>query len=215
MENTSVKIHRVQNSMEPWFAELLRIYEEAHPASERKSTEALLLMLRRPEYLFHVVTQEDQVVGFSIVLCFLESDAALLEYMAVDRKWRGRGIGQVLFREMFQLQEMAERYLLIEVDSDQAGTIDSVTATRRKAFYQKLGCRQIEKLRYLMPQVSTSLPPAMELFVHRQNLPPGILERSHLRAWLESCYVQVYGKDARDPRIETMLNPLPAVLRLL
>jgi N-acetylglutamate synthase-like GNAT family acetyltransferase len=214
MENTSVKIHRVHSGMEAEIAELLRIYQEAHPASERKSVKALLSMLQRSDYFFHVASQEGRIVGFSIVLCFLEADAALLEYMAIDRKWRGRGIGQILFHGVVQLQEMAERFLLAEVDSDRAGTADQIAATRRKAFYRRLGCRQIENLRYLMPQVSTALPPAMELLVHQQNL-PSVLERSHLRVWLESCYAQVYGKDAHDPRIEAMLKPLPAALRLL
>ncbi|MDE3147883.1 MAG: GNAT family N-acetyltransferase [Acidobacteriota bacterium] len=214
MKDDQLKIHRVQNSTEPEFAELVRIYSEAHPASERKSVAMLSSMVERPEYLFQVVSQANQVLGFAIVLCFVDSDACLLEYMAVERKWRSRGIGKFLFTELVKLQEISERYLLAEVDSDKAETADKKDRTRRKDFYRRLGCREIEKICYIMPQVSSALPPAMDLLVYRRMLPDSI-ERTDLRKWLQSCYVQVYGKAESDPRIETMLKDLPAVLRLI
>jgi GNAT superfamily N-acetyltransferase len=214
MDDNALELHRVHDSTKPEFAELVRIYSEAHPRNERKNVESLSLMLARPEYLFHVVSHQNLVAGFAIVLCFTEADAGLLEYMAVDQNWRGHGIGQFLFTELVKLRELSRRYLLAEVDSDKAETADRIDRMRRKAFYHRLGCKEIEKLCYIMPQVSSAMPPAMDLLVYRQNLPLSI-ERSHLRKWLQSCYVQVYGKDENDPRIEMMLRNLPENLRLL
>ena len=214
MNDSALKLHRVHASTEPEFAELVRIYSEAHPESERKKVELLSMMLERPEYLFQVVSHQDRVIGFAIILCFAESDACLLEYMAIDKSQRGQGIGQFLFKELIKLRELSGRYLLAEVDSDKTETADRIDRTRRKAFYRRLGCKEIEKLCYIMPKISTTTPPAMDLLVHRQILPQSI-ERSHLRNWLQSCYVQVYGMDKNDPRIDMMLRNLPEDLRLL
>jgi N-acetylglutamate synthase-like GNAT family acetyltransferase len=214
VEDSPLKIRSVLNSAQPEFAELVRIYSEAHPASERKSGGMLSSMIERPEYLFQVASLANQVLGFAIVLCFIESDACLLEYMAVDHKWRDQGIGKFLFTEVVKLKEIAERYLLAEVDSDKAKTPDRDERTRRKAFYRRLGFKEVEKLAYIMPQVSGALPPAMDLLVYRRIL-PGSIERSHLRQWLENCYVQAYGRSQSDPHIDKMVKDLPPNLQLV
>ncbi|MEO8466942.1 MAG: hypothetical protein ABI640_16515 [Gammaproteobacteria bacterium] len=67
------------------FAELLRLYREAIPSSERKQDDELREMLARDDYEFRVALRDDGVVGFTIVKRFQSCDASLLEYMAVDR----------------------------------------------------------------------------------------------------------------------------------
>jgi GNAT superfamily N-acetyltransferase len=171
-------------------------------------------MIRRPEYIFLVALQDHLVVGFSITLCFLGSDAALLEYMAVAPDRRSRGIGQVLFEETVKFEEASERYVLMEVDSDKGQSSDKTDRTRRKSFYKRLGCREIGGLSYIMPPVSNSMPPAMDILVYRREL-PDIVEKSHLRNWLESCYIQVYEIPASDFRIKVMIESLPDTLRLI
>ncbi|MGA3159977.1 MAG: GNAT family N-acetyltransferase [Terracidiphilus sp.] len=209
-----VKIQRIQSGIDPVFAELVRIYIESHPESERKPASLLSSMIMRPEYLFLVAIQDKLVVGFSITLCFLKSDAALLEYMAVAPNRRGQGIGQNLFKETVKFEKASERFILAEVDSDKRQMADITDRTRRKNFYRRLGCREIDGLSYIMPPVSNSKPPAMDLLVYRRELPKTV-EKKHLRAWLESCYIQVYGMTASDSRIDRMLRNLPKHLRLI
>jgi ribosomal protein S18 acetylase RimI-like enzyme len=204
----SLRVRRIHSGSDPAFAELVGIYTESHPESERKPASLLASMIERPEYRFLVVSQGTFVVGFSISIYFLHSDAALLEYMAVTPNRRGQGIGQFLFKETVKPKEDAERFLLAEVDSDREQSADKSERSRRKGFYRRLGCREVEGLRYLMPTVSSAKPPAMDLLVYRRELPKSI-ERTRLRKWLESCYVEVYGMKASDPRIESMLNNLP------
>jgi len=209
-----VKMQRIQSGSDPAFAELVRIYMESHPESERKPASLLSSMIMRPEYLFLVATQDRLVVGFSITLCFLNSDAALLEYMAVTPNLRGQGIGQTLFKETVKFEKASERFILAEVDSDKRQTADKTNRMRRKKFYRKLGCQEIDGLSYIMPPVSNSKPPAMDLLVYRRELPKTV-EKEHLRAWLQSCYIQVYGMTANDSRIDKMLENLPKHLRLI
>ncbi|HEY1985509.1 MAG TPA: GNAT family N-acetyltransferase [Terracidiphilus sp.] len=207
-------IHRVLTSAQPEFHALLGIYTQAHPESERKSLASLSAMIARPECFFLAALHHGAVVGFTISNCFLDSDAALLEYMAVAVDHRNRGIGKSLFQATVNFPALAPRTVLIEVDSNLVAAPDAADCTRRKAFYRSLGCREIERLSFLMPRVSSTLPPPMELLVYRNRLPQSI-EKARLLRWLRDCYVQVYQAPPNDPRIDAMLSPLPDTIRLL
>jgi ribosomal protein S18 acetylase RimI-like enzyme len=200
-----MNFHRIASATEPEFDALLRIYTESLPASERKNADALRRMIERPEYFFLAAIDAGAVVGFAIATAFVDSDAALLEYMAVDRERRGMGIGAALFRAAVAWPGLCSRYLLIEVESE---------AERAKGFYRQLGARQIEGLAYRMPQVSNAEPPRMDMLVYGDELPDSI-EKARLRGWLAACYGQVYGVTESDGRIGAMMNGLPNTIRLI
>ena len=210
----SLSIHRVDSSSDPNFAPLSRIYAESFPEAERKSVAKLSQMIERSAYQFLTASQQDSVVGYSIAARLQDCDACLLEYLSVDREHRGQGIGQFLFAKTAESRPVADRILLIEVESDKNESAEKAIRTRRKSFYRKLGCREIPFLKYLMPQVSTGTLPPMDWMVYHPSLPQSI-EKARVRHWLESCYEQVYNVSAGDPRIEFMLDALPDNLQLI
>jgi len=212
--NPSQAIHRVSSSSDPNFAPLSRIYAESFPEAERKSLAKLSQMIERPAYQFLTVSQRDSVVGYSIAASLQDSDACLLEYLSVDCRQRGQGIGQFLFRKTAESRPVADRILLIEVESDKHESAERDLRTRRKSFYRKLGCREVPFLKYLMPQVSTGILPPMDWMLYHPSLPESI-EKARLRHWLQSCYEQVYNVSAQDPRIDFMLDGLPGSLQLI
>jgi ribosomal protein S18 acetylase RimI-like enzyme len=209
-----MEIARIQSADDPRFDMLLRIYAEALPASERKSADALRRMIARPEYFFLAAIEEAALVGFSIAIAFVDSDAALLEYLAVDAKRRGKGLGEMLFRATAGRSELRGRFLLCEVESEAANETDAAIRARRKNFYRRLGAKQIEGLSYIMPPVSSALPPAMDMLAIRNEM-PGSIEKSHVRAWLNACYRQVYDVSEDDVRIDAMLGGLQEIIRLI
>jgi ribosomal protein S18 acetylase RimI-like enzyme len=221
--SATLRTARLHAPDDPRFAGLLAIYTEAHPASERKPVDQLAAMITRPEYLFLVAEQQSHtpsvdaapaIAGFAIALCLPNTDACLLEYMAVARDHRNQGIGQLLFRQTLARPEIAGRFLLAEVDSDKLPCPDRADRTRRKVFYRRLGCHEIAGLSYLMPPVSTSTPPPMDILVHHPD-GTGIISIATLKAWLTACYTAVYGRPADDPRIAAMLRDLPETCVLL
>jgi ribosomal protein S18 acetylase RimI-like enzyme len=214
MKAHDIQLRRVRSVHETEFDDLVKIYTEAHPRSERKSPERLSTMIQQTGYFFLVAVESSVVVGFSIVRAFDNSDAALLEYMAVAHDRRNQGVGQRLFVETANFEEISSRFLLAEVDSEKKPTDDRADRIRRKNFYRRLGCREVEQLCYIMPPVSSSAPPDMDILVYKRDLPP-FIELTRLRQWLVCCYVQVYGLSASDPRIANMLQGLPANVRLV
>ena len=207
-------IRRLTSCADPDFDSLGRIYADSFPEGERKSIAKLSGMIEDPAYHFLTVSQSKTVVGYSIAACLKDCDACLLEYMSVDREHRGQGIGQFLFGQTAKSSPLSDRILLIEVESDKTESPEKAIRTRRKAFYRRLGCREIPFLNYLMPKVSTGTLPPMDWMVYHPSLPRSI-EKCRLRHWLQSCYTQVYGQAGNDPRIESMLHGLPESLPLL
>jgi GNAT superfamily N-acetyltransferase len=192
------------------FRDLLRIYREAIPSSERKDDGVLGDMLARDDYEFRVAQLETGVVGFTIVKNFRSCDASLLEYMAVDRPQRGNGIGSLLFRHASSADSTIARYVLIEVEDAEevVGLPEDAQRRRRKAFYHANGCREVAELSYLMPTVSAEQPPRMRLMAYRRDLPKTI-DKVELRRWLEGIYVEVYRQSVSDVRIAQMLAAVP------
>lgn len=197
------------------FGELLRIYREAIPPSERKDDCVLAEMLARDDYEFRVAREADRVLGFTIVKTFRQSAVSLLEYMAVERSRRGGGIGSRLFHDACSTETTRARFVLIEVEDEEqvTGLTEDTQRRRRKAFYRANGCREVEGLSYLMPTVSAEQPPQMNLLAYCRDL-PATIDKAVLRRWLESIYVEVYRQPADDPRIAMMLADLPVQIGL-
>ena len=214
LPSCDLNVRRVSSVNEPAFDALIAIYAEAHAPSERKSPAQLASMLQQPGYSFLVANESNTVVGFSIVRLLGDSDAALLEYLAVARDCRSQGIGQQLFVETVNFEAVSSRFLLVEVDSDKTRTADHEDRLRRKRFYRGLGCREIDLLHYIMPPVATAPPPAMDMLVYKRDLPPHI-DKARVRQWLECCYVDVYGMPANVLRIDVMVHELPENVQLI
>ncbi len=193
---------RVNEARSADFEQAWEIYEEALPSGERKPRAAIEAVPEREDYRLFVLRDSGRVVSFAIIFVSPEEPFALLEYMASHKDWRGRGAGGALFRLL--VAEIGKRTLLAEVDSDREAGSDRTMRARRKSFYRRLGCRQVEGLDYLMPVVADTAPPRMDLML----CPPGDalpLKRARLRAWLEEVYAAVYGQALPDPRIDSMM----------
>ena len=187
------------------FPELYDVYVDSLPARERKGRNAVAAMCSREDYKVLVAERGRTVIGFSTVFAPPGERFCLLEYLAVRRDWRGRGVGTGLFRQS-QLAAGADddATMLLEVDLPLPSSSDYQVATRRMAFYQRLGCMRIEALEYILPLPGDGPPPEMRLLVYR----PGAFSaigKSTLQRWLELVYTIVYGTDRCDERIAQMM----------
>ena len=214
LRHSQLEVRRLHSVLNAAFAQLLEIYMEANEPGERKSPEQLAVMIQEPGYHFLAALESGVVVGLQILRLLEGCDAALLEYNAVAHDRRSTGIGSALFRKMAGLEEFANRFLLAEVGSDKKPGADQEERTRRKEFYRRLGWREIEGLDYIMPPVSSTMPSEMDMLVYARELPDAI-ERERIRRWLERSYADVYGLPADDPRVDAIMGPLPALVRLI
>lgn len=173
-------------------------------------------MVCKPNYRFLLAQDRDTVVGFSISFEAAAESFCLLEYMAVDKSYRGHGVGSALFKATTSAVrgEHGAMPILLEVDSDRELAGDQELRRRRRNFYRRLGCRHIADCAYIMPLAGEDPAPEMDLFVHAPEPTPAI-PRAKLQRWLEVIYREVYARSADDPRIAMMLDGVPDPIQLL
>jgi ribosomal protein S18 acetylase RimI-like enzyme len=189
---------------------LIALYEAAFLASERKPSAVVRAMASDPAYRVGVARQGGAVVGFAILFRFPGGGLALLEYMAVDPEHRAQGIGEALFRDAVSGLD-AGVTLTVEVEADAAPHPDQADRARRKAFYRRLGCLEVEGLDYRVPLPGG--PPPMNLMVWRPTATEVVGVK--LRDWLGRLYRDGYGVGDHDPRFTAMTAGLPARARLI
>jgi ribosomal protein S18 acetylase RimI-like enzyme len=200
-EGTSIRSVRDDRDL----AALLDIYRRAIPRSERRSDEAIAALLDSPAHRLAVADRGGEVVGFYVL--FVGGAVAMLEYLAIRETARGGGLGSALYRHARSAAGALP--LLVEVESDRAEGPERSLRSRRKAFYRRLGCRELAGLRYRLPLGDD--PPAIDLLV---DSPSSGVKKDELETWLREIYTRVYGCAADDPRLAAMLAPLPEMLEL-
>jgi GNAT superfamily N-acetyltransferase len=192
------------------FQALLRLYEEALPARERKSAEAVRAMIASPNYRVLLAQAGEEIVGFAILL--IGKTMALLEYMAVRQEVRGQGVGSSLYRYARDACAPRGLPLLVEVDSEREIAPDRDDRLRRKQFYLRLGCRQIDGLDYQLPLPGEKPPPLMDMLVDSPL--SAQIPREKVAAWLREIYRSAYDCEMDDPRLLAMLGSLPTEVTL-
>ena len=173
-------------------------------------------MVRAPEYWVGVMKAAGHVTGFSILFLPPAERFALLEYMAVAREQRNRGLGTRLFKQTVVQAVTPKRPsfpIVLEVDSDREACRDQQMRTRRQQFYRRLGCLRISGLHYILPLPGHGPAPEMDLMLYSaeplRDVPKGELER-----WLKTIYRDVYRCSVDDPRIVQMLHDVSDPVRL-
>lgn len=183
------------------FAEAFAIYRDQIEPSEQKTEAELRSLVRRPDYRFVLARRDGRVCAFALAFVPPRHRFVLIEYVAVEAGSQGGGLGSDMFRLL--LETLAQdRIALLEVDAPREG--DGAEQRRRRlAFYERLGCRQIEGVDYQLPLRAFGAPPPMVLLAHAPDAVEAI-PRRRLTRWLRSLYTDVYGQQDSDPRIAEM-----------
>ncbi len=187
---------------------ICRIYTDSIPRCEQDPLADLRDWVWRTDQRLIVARCAGEIVGFSSL--YLAAEFCFLEYMAVDRHYRGQGIGGDLFRATVRVATAVRpgAALLLEVEADSPGEPDARERRERHEFYYRLGCRPIPGLSYRLPPRLSELQPGMDLLVY-VGVPTPSIPRPLMGRWLSEIYGQVYGCSPADPRIAEMLGALP------
>lgn len=193
---------RLRESEGPRFDQFFAVYRSSMPPREQRSKQGLHQLIARGDYRVFLFLEGEMVLGYSVVFMPRGQSMALLEYMGTRAERRNAGLGALIFAK--SAAKAAGRFLLIEADSDREAAADRPIRTRRKAFYRRLGCRQISGLDYLFALPGKGPPPVMDLLVLP---PPGRLRisKAMLRGWLQAIFIGAYAQAADDERIDRMM----------
>lgn len=121
------------------------INAEAFPPSERKPCSTLLEEIAVGRRLLFTATHDGSLVGFALLAPNVAPDIHLLEFLAVDRAWRGNSVGTRLLEFIVRELRAAASGILVEVESDEAGSPEEQAIRRmRIQFYCRNEARVLD-----------------------------------------------------------------------
>lgn len=159
------------------FERAWEMYEEAFPEDERRSLSQQVDLLDNPLYHFDCLHDGEEVAGF--IAWWSLSGFVFIDHFAMDRKKRGKGLGQSFLRDFLSKRGPAA---VLEVERPW-----SATAKKRIAFYERLGFH-LNEYDYLQPPFSKDKRP-VPLFI--MSSPSELGRESFEKVRLE-LYERVY-----------------------
>lgn len=213
----AVIIKEVNDFNSKEFEQALHIYSTSFPAVETKPIEKVVHMLKNDEnYHLYVVTENNIVVGFSLMYVFRDLDAGLLDYMAVIPERRGSGLGKRVFTYTFdQFCSILKSPLglLLEIQNETSDNLpDQIKRKRRILFYTKLGAKLLNGVNYLIPPQHGDKPEETYLMI---AVAQKIKSFSHdlVTQFINAIYKRVYDYQKND-LIEKIVQTMPKTIDL-
>ncbi len=143
------------------FKMAMKIYSASFPEAERRPRAAIEDALRRGKIHLIVGRIGGKVRTMALLYPVYGTQFVLVDYIATSQEIRGRGIGGKLLHSAFDLiDELLPDgrkfdYLLAEAENP-SSDVDE-TRVRRIEFYRRLGMKELEGVRHLLPPMH--LPP--------------------------------------------------------
>lgn len=130
----------LQKPRSPWhWLRLYLLYLQAFPPSERKPFGIIRRMYRQGRTDVWCLTENGRFLGLATTVN--GGDLILLDYFAVEKNFRGRGIGS---RAMALLLETyRDRGFFVEIESTKENCPDRENRRKRKHFYLSCGLEEL------------------------------------------------------------------------
>jgi len=112
-----------------------RLYIDAFPASERKPFWVILQKVRIRKTDVWCLYADSKFAGFATTIN--GDHEVLLDYLAVKKAFRGKGIGRNALRAM--MDRYQPHGMMVEIESPFEACEDQTERIRRKAFYRSCG----------------------------------------------------------------------------
>jgi ribosomal protein S18 acetylase RimI-like enzyme len=200
--SSRLSFSRVERYGSRRFRDAMRIYVVEFPRESRLSIHRIRALLKERDYQLIVAEEEGRVLGFALIWLCRRPALVHLDYIAIARQWKGKGIGTALYGWLIKhLQELSPRasLLTLEVDAELI------------AFYQRSQTRLLREVSYLFPGPLGPVP--MQLMVYDAQ-DRGTLDRKTVRGMIRALYCGLHRRQPTDSSLRFCLSRLPAQIAL-
>ncbi len=194
------------------YKEVITIYNELFPANERQPLDVIEERIVTGKAILLVAKVEGCVVGFAILWNFANSNFALLDYLAVDNRWRNKKIGTALMNEIKRMSINWGKNLILEIEHPSEGD-NCEDREKRLRFYLDNGALILNKVPYMLPSLDGTNSTSMILMaipVTEQICYSG----SEIKRLIQLLYSSVYNKDSDDNELQAFINLVPETVIL-
>lgn len=176
-EEPLIAFHRLRDVADPLLPDAVEIYQRSFPSYEQLPVAFFLRYLHRPDtdenvrFHYYCMTCNEAPVGFTFFEIGDEVEGlgkpGYLWYLGIAEEHRGKGLGGRLYEFVQQVvKEHGCRALTYEIEMadlvrERHGEEAAKNASRRRAWYQRLGANAIQGIHYQYPPEGT-----WEVMVH-------------------------------------------------
>jgi GNAT superfamily N-acetyltransferase len=179
------------------------------PEEELETKEAFVNSYFHRRFLLILEYDEnDEIIGSFVGELFKERKVLFLAYLAVDKNYRGRGLGEslVLKAKAAILKEEGHSFILGEVENpEQCDKVDDDFGDPKKRlnFYRKFGCKEIN-IKYFQPKMNVRDEANVPMLLLHYSLSDNI-DQASLVDWFKE-YVATSADDFTNPIMQNVLE---------
>jgi len=137
MKSRDFRAYRISKPVQ-WL-QIYRLYRSAFPRCERKPFRMIVSMWRRGKTDVWCCEWRGRFAGFATTIN--DEQLILLDYLAIARELRGRGIGSQMLDAL--KQAYAGKGLFVEIESPFEDAQDAKERRQRKRFYEANGMQPV------------------------------------------------------------------------
>jgi len=187
---------RVEQYYSRRFDEAMRIYMSEFRSS-RLPISKIRSLLRTESYQLFTAQDAEQVLAMALIWVCARPAFVHLDYIAVGREWKGRGVGTAFYRwlvaHLGQLSPRA-RLLTLEVEDELLG------------FYRRSRTRTLHDVPYLFPAPRGPIP--MHLMVYDRRARK-TLSRTAVQDIIRALYRGIHNRGADDALLRSFISRVP------
>ena len=184
------------------FGEAMRIYVSEFHGS-RLPISKIRALLRTGSYQLFTAQGAERVLAMALVWVCSRPAFVHLDYIAVGREWKGRGVGTAFYRWLVEhLGQLSPRaqLLTLEVEDELLG------------FYRRSRTRTLHDVPYLFPAPHGPIP--MHLMVYDRRARK-TLSRTAVQDIIHALYRGIHNRGAADPLLRSFISRIPRQVSLL
>lgn len=207
-----IEFSQIKEIDNEYFDQGMEIYNLAFPDNEKLSITVLKENIKKNKLLLFVGCENFKVVFMAILCPLLNTNFILLAYVATSENYRGKGIGKKFMKYLAIELEKQRQFLLLEVENPALGN-NRELKQRRVSFYQRLGAKTLENVRYLIPKLSEENAPEMILMVY-PSYPQNWVGGSLVKTLINSIYEHLYQQPSH-PNLEFLCKNMSNKINLV
>jgi GNAT superfamily N-acetyltransferase len=195
------------------FQEAMKIYAASFPEHERRSFASIETTIISGKSRLIIGSMNGRVVLMALLYPLAGTTFMLLDYLAISKEHRGRGLGQKFISSLLDIIDgTGLKHLLVEVENPHIDDDDA--KTRRARFYKRLGFREIAGLRYLLPPLQGTSCTEMILMVLSKE-DEYSMDRVMIKDAIVLIFEELYGRGEDDDILSSIMEDLPDQIELV
>lgn len=197
----------IEDTKHAGFAAAMEIYADAFPANTRFEVDLLRERIDKRLSCLYLGYLEDEEVLMALLWPLKNTEFILLDYIATKKKYRGQGIGTAFMNQINQMLRERNKFMLIEVANPEYGS-NREQKHRRVAFYQQVGAKVMQGVRYVVPPLDgSSMITEMLLMVFPEYKDDTIAAKIVKEAIVQ-IYRELYHRDRDDPVLNDFIHDI-------